>query len=68
MLRGSGVALGGGVAGTCDDIDGGADNLGTAKCAFTSKPVKVLVFLVEEKEVLRVSKENGIRNEASSRV
>ena len=68
MLRGSGVALGGGVAGTGEDIGGGADNLGTAKCALTSKPVKALVFLVEEKEVLRVSKENGIRNEASSLV
>ena len=68
MLRGSGVALGGEVAGASEDIGGGADNLDTAKCAFTSKPVKALVFLVDEKEVLRVSKENGIRKEASSRV
>ena len=68
MLRGSGVTLGGGVVGNGEEVIGGADNLDTAKCAFTSKPVKALVFLVDEKEVLRVSKENGIRNEASSRV
>ena len=68
MLRGSGVALGGWVAGTQEDIGGGADNFGTAKCAFTSKPVNALVFLVDEKEVLRVSNANGMRNEASSRV
>ena len=68
MLRGSGVALGGGGVGTGDGLMGGADNLGTAKWAFTSKPVKELVFLVAEKEVLRVSKLNGMRNEASKRV
>ena len=68
MLRGSGVTLGGGVVGNGEEVIGGADNLDTAKWAFTSRPVKALVFLVDEKEVLRVSKENGIRNEASSRV
>jgi hypothetical protein len=68
MLRGSGVALGGGGVGTGDGLMGGADSLGTAKCAFTSKPVKALVFLMAEKEVLRVSKLKGMRNEASKRV
>jgi hypothetical protein len=68
MLRGSGVALGGGVAGTGEEVIGGADNLDTEKCAFTSRPVKALVFLVEVKEVLRVSNANGMRNEASRRV
>ena len=54
--------------GTGEGVMGGADNLGTAKCAFTSSPVNVFVFLVAEKEVLRVSKLNGMRNEPSKRV
>ena len=68
MLRGSGVALGGGGVGTGEGVMGGAEILGTEKCALTSKPVSVLEFLVDEKEVLRVSKPNGIRNAASKRV
>ena len=68
MLRGSGVVLGGGGLGTGEGIMGGADNLGTAKCAFTSSPVNVFVFLMAEKEVLRVSKLKGMRNEPSKRV
>jgi hypothetical protein len=54
--------------GTGDGIMEGADNLGTEKCAFTSKPVSLSVFLVAEKEVLRVSNANGILNAISSRV
>ena len=68
MLRGSGVALGGGGVGTGEGVMGGAAILGTEKCALTSKPVSVLAFLIAEKEVLRVSKPNGIRNAASKRV
>ena len=33
------MALGGGVAGTGDGINGGTVILGTAKCAFTRRPV-----------------------------
>ena len=62
------IVLGGGGVGTGEGIIEGADNLGTAKCAFTSKPVKVLVFLVAEKDVLRVSKLKGMRNDPSKRV
>ena len=54
--------------GTGDGIKGGADNLGTAKCALTSSPVNVFVFLTAEKDVLRVSKLKGMRNDASRRV
>ncbi len=68
MLRGSGVALGGGGVGTEDGVMGGAAILGTEKCALTSKPVNALEFLVAEKDVLRVSNANGIRNAASNRV
>ena len=65
MLRGSGVALGGGGVGTGEGVMGGAAILGTEKCALTSKPVSVLAFLIAEKEVLRVSKPNGMRTAAS---
>ena len=68
MLRGSGVALGGGGVGTGEGIMGGAGNLGTEKCAFTSRPVKLGVFLMLLNDVLRVSKPNGMRNDASMRV
>jgi nitrate/nitrite transporter NarK len=68
MLRGSGVALGGGGVGTGEGIMGGAGNLGTEKCAFTSKPVKLGLFWILLKEVLRVSNANGMRNDASMRV
>ena len=68
MLRGSGVVLGGGGLGTGEGIMGGADNLGTAKCALTSSPVNVLVFFVSENDVLRVSKLKGMRYDASNRV
>ena len=68
MLRGAGVAVGGGGMGTGGGVMGGAAILGTEKCALTSKPVSILEFLVDEKEVLRVSKPNGIRNVASKRV
>jgi len=54
--------------GTGEGVMGGAEILGTEKCAFTSKPVSVLVFLVAENEVLRVSRANGILNENSRRV
>jgi hypothetical protein len=68
MLRGSGVAVGGGGVGTGEGIIGGADNLGTAKWALTSKPVSNGVFLVELKEVFRVSRLNGMRNAYSKPV
>jgi hypothetical protein len=68
MLRGSGVALGGGGVGTGEGIIGGADNLGTAKWALTSNPVKEAVFLVELKEVFRVSRLNGMRKAYSNPV
>ena len=45
------MVLGGGVAGTIDVDKGGADNLGTEKCALTSRPVKVGVFFVSLNEV-----------------
>jgi hypothetical protein len=54
--------------GTGEGVMEGADNLGTAKCAFTSRPVNAFVFLVAEKEVLRVSKLKGMRNAPSKRV
>ena len=53
--------LGGGGVGTGEGIMGGADNLGTPKCALTSNPVNVLEFFVAEKDVLRVSKLKGMR-------
>ncbi len=68
MLRGSDGALGGGGVGTGEGIMGGAGNLGTAKCALTSKPVRLAVFFVLENDVLRVSKPKGMRNDASNRV
>ncbi len=68
MLRGSGVALGGGGVGTGDGVMGGAAILGTEKCARTSKPVSALVFLVAEKEVFLASNAKGILNADSKRV
>ena len=62
------MAVGGGVLGTGEGVMGGAEILGTEKCALTSSPVSVLVFLVAEKDVLRVSKANGILNDISKRV
>ena len=62
------MALGGGGEGTGDGVMGGAAILGTEKCARTSRPVRVFVFLVAEKEVFRTSIAKGIRNEASKRV
>ena len=63
---GRGDASGG--AGTGDGDMGGADNLGTEKCALTSRPVNEGVFLVELKEVLRVSKLKGMRKDPSNLV
>ena len=49
-------------------VMGGAEILDTEKCTLTSKPVSLSVFLTAEKDVLRVSMANGIRNAASNRV
>ena len=52
-------------------VNGGsldAEILDTEKCTLTSKPVSLSVFLTAEKDVLRVSMANGIRNAASNRV
>ena len=62
------MALGGGGVGTGEGIIGGADNLGTAKWARTSKPVSEAVFLIELKEVFLVSRLNGIRKAYSKPV
>jgi hypothetical protein len=62
------MGAGGGGIGTGEGIIGGADNFGTEKCALTSRPVRVSEFLVVVKDVLRVSKPNGIRKAASKLV
>ena len=58
---------GGGGMGTGLGVMGGAEILGTEKCAFTSKPVSLSVFLVEEKEKGFFSSKNKIETERTER-